>query len=90
MEEEKENNVIDYVAYRIQKQIDLLFPGSPEELIQLAVLRLYLEDKVSVKWSGDDMLISSVSGSFPDELMPDELGLNKEDIIISGSLFPDV
>jgi hypothetical protein len=88
MEKEKENNIIDYVAYRIQKQIDLLFPGSHEELIQSIVLQLYLDSKVSVRWSGDDMLVSSVSGSFPDELMPDNLGIDENDLIVSGSFSP--
>lgn len=87
MEEEKEDNVIDYVAYRIQRQIDLLFPGSHEELIHCGVLQLYLDGKVNVTWQGDDMLVSAVSGSFPDELAPENLGISENDIIVSGSLF---
>jgi len=50
-------NVVDFIEYKLMKMLDSLPVGSSDYEAILTVLGLYLDDKVSVKWAKDDVMV---------------------------------
>ena len=74
--------VIDFVEYKLMRQLRKFPVGSPDWEVVLEVLEAYLNGEISVHWSGTDTLIQLKSGSniAPDELIPVFIEENDESI----------
>ena len=53
-----QENVIDFIEYKLMRMLDSFAVGSPDQEAVLAVLELYLSDKVNVKWVNDDVMVT--------------------------------
>ena len=52
-----QENVIDFIEYKLMKMLDSFAIGSSDYEAVLAVLELYLSNKVNVKWVKDDIMV---------------------------------
>jgi len=73
-------NVIDFIEYKLMKMLDSFAVGSPDHDAVLAVLELYLTNKVNIKWVNDDIMVKLKDDVEMDldEIFP-ETGLITED-----------
>jgi hypothetical protein len=53
-----QENVVDFIEYKLMKMLDSFAVGSPDHEAVLAVLELYLSNKVNVKWVEDDVMVT--------------------------------
>ena len=67
-------NVVDFIEYKLMKMLDSFAVGTPDHEAVLAVLDLYLNNKVSVKWVKDDVMVT----------------LNEESDLDPGKIFPEL
>ena len=51
-------NVVDFIEYKLMKMLDSFAVGSPDHDAIMAVLELYLSNKVNVKWTEDDVMVT--------------------------------
>jgi len=54
---EEQENIVDFIEYKLMKMLDSMPVGSSDYEAILTVLGLYLDDKVSVKWTKDDVMV---------------------------------
>jgi len=50
-------NVVDFIEYKLMKTLDSFPVGSSDYDALMAVLELYLNNKVNVKWVDDDVMV---------------------------------
>ena len=69
---DENSQVIDFVEYKLMRQLHEFPVGSPDWEVLLGILEAYLGGEISVHWSGTDTLIQLKSGSniVSDELIP--------------------